>query len=220
MRICIAFAMALVLAAGQSASAALIFRFETVAPLLLGVAQFDQGTSNVVNLYLDGTGVDATALSTDGLISANLGDPTTFTPLGVTLAGVGALTAATPNNLFDDSSTIGAVDVTNQLAAWTAAVDLFSPAVFGSFNGPDYSVLLGSFTVDAGLVVGTGSLTITPTVGGDFTLGDGTPIAVPVSSFNFAVTAVPEPTSTALLGMAIVIGIVSRYGRRPFKVVA
>jgi hypothetical protein len=213
MKVYVLLAMALVLAVGQSASASFILRFETTAPVLLGVAQFNVNSSNTVSLFLDDTLGLSGPLESNGLVTANLGD-LTFLPLGVTLTGAGTILTATPNAAFDGLSTIGAVNGVGTQAVWTAAVDAVSPAVFGSATSFGYSVLLGNFTVNPGSVLGgNGSLMITAPVFGDFALDNVGAIAVS-SGTPFAFTAVPEPTSLVLVGIAGVGGLVARYRRR------
>ena len=90
------------------------------------------------------------------------------------------------------------------------------------------SVVLGTFTINA-TVNGTGSLSVagfnnladdisvfTDNVGGFLNLGTGTSDDVFASAptFNYTFTAVPEPTSMALVGLVGVGGLVARYRRR------
>ena len=205
----ILFAIAATAFLSEVSVAAYTLRFSTSAPVNVGVASFTVGSSNVIQLYLDDS-VATGDLSNFGLITANLGDPNigSFAP-GVTRTGAGTITAATPSASFSDSSTIGAVNGSGTEAAWTASVGFGTP-VFGTTSAFGYSVLLGTFTVDAGNVEGAnGSLSVTPTSLGDFAL-DGynltteNDLAGLGGNFSFTVTAVPEPTSIvggSLLGV-------------------
>ena len=223
MKVYVLLAIALVWAGGRSASADYVLRFQAAVPVVSGVAQFNLNSDNVVSLYLDATGTSATDLGTNGLITANLGDPS-FASLGVltlpsvTLTGIGTIVSAAPEAAFTDSPIVG-ISGTKKEAAWTASVG-FDPSIKGTLNGATRSVLLGKFTVKSGSVFGNnGLLTITTpnfvdSTTGDFAL-DLPAGAIAVSSGSgFAFTAVPEPTSMALVGVVGVGGLVARYRRR------
>lgn len=201
--------------AAQSASAGFVLRFQTSAPVTGGVAQFVPGSTNVVQLYLDDDEGAGGPLATNGLVTANLGDPTDFDPFGIELTGFGTIESSTPNPLFNDAGSFGAVNGAKNRAAWTAAVDLFSGPVFGSTTPFGYSVLLGSFEVKAGNYLESGTLTLNPPTGNDFTLGDigGTAVLPGGGSFNF--TAAPEPGALALMGLAVAGGAAFLRRRKP-----
>ena len=202
MRTCFLLAFIAICAVAPSASADFQLRFQTTASVIGGVAQFSSNSVNTVSLYLDATTTTDIAALQSGLITANIGDPVAFSP-GVKLTGVGTIEAATPNSLFDNATTGGAVDSTKTLAAWTASVDYLSPAVTGSPTSFGYSVLLGTFDVKAGNFGESGVLTLSAPILGDLTLGDlaGTNVFPGGATFNF--TAVPEPSTFVLMGMGL-----------------
>lgn len=200
----ILFAIAATVFLSEVSFASYTLRFATSAPVNAGVASFTVGSSNVIQLYLDDS---AANLSSFGLLTANLGVPNLDTFVaGVTLTGAGRITAATPNAEFVDSP-FGAVNGAGTEAAWTASVGPFGTAVFGTVDSPN-SVLLGTFTVNAGNVEGAiGDLSILPTGSGAFTLGNGDDLAGLTGNFEFTVTAVPEPTSIVGGSLLGVLGI-------------
>jgi hypothetical protein len=206
------------LIAVQSASAGYVLRFSTSAPVVSGVAQFSLGSSNNVELYLDATDADATALGTLGLSDASLGNPGVPDiddySAGVTLTntvGNANLVSLAPNSDFD----LKPSRVVGLTGAWQALS--FDDSMKGTLSGSTRSILLGTFTINAGTTIGdNGFLTIDksafslalndPDINDD---NDGNGFIDPNTlggSNVFEFSAVPEPGAFALMGFAVAGG--------------
>jgi len=206
------------LVAVQSASAGYALRFSTSAPVVGGVAQFSLGSSNSVELYLDATDAEAGLLGTLGLSDASLGNPgdpdINDYSAGVTLTntvGNAGLVSLAPNSDFD----VKLSRVVGLTGAWQALS--FGDSMKGTMSGSTRSILLGTFTINAGTTIGdNGVLTIDlnafslalndPDIFDD---NDGNGLIDPNTlggSNVFQFSAVPEPGAFALMGFAIAGG--------------
>ena len=198
-----------------STYAGFVLRFET-SPGAGDSANFGQGSTNNVNLYLVATGPsDISQLTSVGVSTANIGhpgDPDDFNPTlvvpGVTLTGVGTIQSSNPSTDFNTN--FGGVAVGNKGAAWTASEGSTGSGVFGSLIGSEYYVLLGGFSVTAGSNVGDfGTLSLV-NAEVELTFHDEpnfTTIGVSsFGNFTFTSTAVPEPSAFLLMGMAVTGG--------------
>jgi hypothetical protein len=188
--------------AAQPVSAGFVLRFESSAPVVGGVSQFQVGSNNTVNLFLVASGAsDIDQATNHGVRSVFLGSPDEPYDPGVFLSGTGSITNSTPSSEFPNLvSAFTAGD-----AAWTATFPSDVPGfVTGETRGNEYYIHLGSLRVFSGLVTGENGRLALRRTAIEITDDDDTLYEFTVQDFNF--TAVPEPSAFLLMGMAVTGG--------------
>jgi len=205
-----------------------MYRFLICSLLLFGFAENAQAsfilTWSGSNMSIGGAPIFATLTLTE-TVTTNISDfGLAGGSVAVTrnLAGVGTLASVTASPLG-----IAQFDTTYATAGSDPVLTINQTSFVGAGIGST-SVVLGTFTINA-TVDGIGSLSVaglnnaaddvsvyTDNIGGFLNLGTGTPDDVFASAptFNYTFTAVPEPTSMALVGVVGVAGLVARYRRR------
>lgn len=208
--VCIVLTLALGWRTTNSAQAAILYSLEFDGPTLISLG----GTASI-GVYLRET-------RTAGE-SSILGDPLFGAISGnfsITRSGLGnnSITGVFGNPIFDDQ--IGSTF--NASSASVLQQDLNPvPTPFGSPSGPNSDrLLLGSFTVLGSNVLNdtnTFSFLDPDNLNDDLVLGDGTVLDGAVSFGSHTVVSAPEPSTTALLGMAGVGFAVRQWRKRRTK---
>lgn len=187
-----------------------------------GTIQVDPASVTTVSVFLRETvyGTDTLRLNNPnwGMATANF---------GVTRTGTGSnsITGVAKNPLFDLNTSLL---FDSASASFPLSVDAISPLVLGDTGSISTSrLILGSFDVTAGSAGDSALFSFAPLVGGqNFTLGDDlSPDGAPVYLDGFlgtlpslTISAVPEPISVLLFGMAGIGGITARrWGKRRQK---
>jgi hypothetical protein len=191
---CVAFAVIALLC--SIADAAVIYNFE-----LEGQTNVQPGAVTTISAYFRETGTagEPSRLSDVnwGLINANFGVTRTAS------TGNNNITASTANSQFDGSGPL----TFNASSADFPLTALLNTPVGVAAGANSFRILLGSFSVTGGTLGSTATFTIGQPVANDFILGDGISDAGPLvvgtqlSPVSISITAVPEPSSIALLGI-------------------
>jgi len=202
--------LAALLTATMSASLAhadYAFVFTDTSGNAMSTFSVNAGQSITIDVYLAQTG-SSTGLTNQGLNSAGV-QLNTQTPSVATVTGV------TANAAFDQSST------TTGASASVTEHQTFSPAVTAPTSGPTAGmILVGAFTFTGQSAGSTATVTAIPSTGtGVNVLGDGTVIDGMIANATavITVTAVPEPGSMLLVGLAVSsfgVGVLRRRLRR------
>ncbi len=165
---------------------------------------------------------DTSLLATEGLVGAGVRVRFDLAPIPSHPATVASLGDILPNTAaFDDPFGYDTDLVAGSSAGFSVAVDIASPAVFGSIVGPNqYRIELGVFRFTAGIVPGEATfLTAIDRSGADETITgtngfvlDG---QIRAGFARIEVRSIPEPSSMALILLASPAFILFRKRRSP-----
>jgi hypothetical protein len=180
----------------QTAKAAFVLSLE-----LEGQTNVQPGAVTTISAYFRETTTagEASRLSdvNFGLISANFGVTRTAS------TGNNNITASTSSSQFDGSGPL----TFNASSADFPLTALLNTPVGVAAGANSFRILLGTFSVTGGTLGSNATFTIGQPLANDFILGDGIldvgPLSVgtQLSPVSISITAVPEPSAIALLGI-------------------
>jgi len=205
--------VAFALFTSSNASAALVYTF-SFSPNAVSVSPGTQTVDIFLNETASGMNTPLFSNSSFGLGTSNfiatLSGPTTFAS-----ATAGMNNGDGFSSINVDTSIAGEVNFAQaRLSLGTIATNSLVDSSVAPNTSTFNTIRIGTVSFVLGAGESTTLSILTPTLG-DFTYSDGsvTGFSVP-AGLALTITAVPEPTSMALVGVVGVAGLVARYRRR------